>query len=223
MSPNDAPNDKPVAPDPGPDSPETALVAVVRQAVSKIQEQSLLFVIAITALLIIFGLLASALGSSSLALIVVIIGVLALVAILGNYLFNKPLPPPPAVKSGATGSIDAPTANSTVSNKVFCSGTASGLGPDKHLWLVVEANRLVWPKEREVQVEGNGRWTANIYEEGATRSFRISLLLAGPEGHEYIRNWLDVGRPKGEYGPLPGIPDTERLDWVDGLRLSKSE
>ena len=119
-------------------------------------------------------------------------------------------------------SIVQPSRGGTVGRKIQCWGTASGLPHDHHLWLAVESNGLVWPKEGEVQVtRATSRWEATVYEDGATRTFARSLYLADPQGHQAILDWLDDGRQKGEYAELKGLRGTRRLDRVDRLRLSR--
>lgn len=119
-------------------------------------------------------------------------------------------------------SFEEPRRKSTVTRTIVCRGTASGIPKDMHLWLAVEANGFVWPKEGEVLVDKNSsRWAATIFEDGATASFDVSLLLANPDGHKFIRDWLEAGIQKGEYAEMKGIPGTQRIARVERLRLSK--
>jgi hypothetical protein len=114
--------------------------------------------------------------------------------------------------------IDEPRPNQTVIRTIPCSGAASGVQSNTHLWLAIEANGFVWPKEGEVYI-ANDRWSATIFEDGATKKFSIALLLATPDADTFIRKWLEEGRRKGEYAEMKGIPGTERVARVDGLRL----
>jgi hypothetical protein len=118
--------------------------------------------------------------------------------------------------------IDKPRTNQLVGRTIRCSGIATDVQPQMHLWLAVEAAGLTWPKEGEVFVDKKNRWSGTIFEDGATRKFAVALLIATPEGDRLIREWLEDGRSKGEYAERKGIPGTERLARVDGLRLRRS-
>ena len=89
------------------------------------------------------------------------------------------------------------------------------------LWLAVEANGFVWPKEVEVHIDKD-RWSGTIFEDGATKKFSIALLIAHPDADTFIRKWLEEGRRKGAYAEMKGIPGTERVARVDGLRLRRT-
>lgn len=118
--------------------------------------------------------------------------------------------------------IDEPRTNQFVGRTIRCSGIATDVQPQMHLWLAVEADGLIWPREGEVFVDKENRWSGTIFEDGATRKFSAALLIASPEGDRLIREWLEDGRRKGEYAEMKGIPGTERLARVDGLRLRRS-
>jgi hypothetical protein len=127
-------------------------------------------------------------------------------------LSNKDRPNQPS------GSIDDPRSDQMIGRNVVCAGSAMGIPPDMHLWLAVETGSLIWPK-REVFVDANGKWSTTIFEDGATRRFSISLLIASPEAHAQILEWLEVGRRQGQYAELKGIPGADRIARVDKLRL----
>jgi hypothetical protein len=126
--------------------------------------------------------------------------------------------PPSDTGRGTRATIDEPRPNQTVIRTIHCNGSATSVQPDMHLWLAVEANGLVWPKEGEVHVDKD-RWSATIFEDGATKKFSLALLIANPDADTCIRTWLEEGRRKGEYAEMKGIPGTKRLARVDGLRL----
>lgn len=127
------------------------------------------------------------------------------------------IPPPATV---LTGSIEEPKPNQTVSRRTFvCKGRVNGVGPQTHLWLAVEANNHIWPKEREVHVLADGTWENTIYEDGATDKFSISLLSATPAAEKQIDDWIEAGKKSGQYAELNGIPAAERIARVDGIKL----
>src|ERR1700693_5286770 len=75
--------------------------------------------------------------------------------------------------------IDDPKPGQTVTRRTFpCNGRATGVGPQTHLWLAVEANNHIWPKEREIKELADGTWATTVYEDGATDKFSISILSA---------------------------------------------
>ena len=118
--------------------------------------------------------------------------------------------------------IDAPSPNQIVVRTILCNGSATGIQPDMHLWLAVEANGFIWPKEGEVCVDKEDRWSATIFEDGASKEFSVTLLIANSEANRVIRAWLEKGRRNGRYAVMKGISGTERLARADGLRLNKS-
>jgi len=126
----------------------------------------------------------------------------------------------PSPASVVTGSITEPKPGQIVSRRTFvCKGKANGLGPQTHLWLAVEGNNHVWPKEREVHVSADGTWENMVYEDGATDKFSVSLLSASPEAEKQINQWIEDGKKTGQYKELSGIPGTERISRIDGVRL----
>jgi hypothetical protein len=86
----------------------------------------------------------------------------------------------------ATGTIESPISNQIVGREIECVGSAINIPKDMHLWLAVEASGLIWPKEGEVLVD-NGGWKKKIYEEGASKTFSISLWIANQNADAQIR------------------------------------
>ena len=117
--------------------------------------------------------------------------------------------------------IDHPIANESVDRTIFCTGIATGIQKNMHLWLAVETyNKKVriWPKA-EVLLDELDHWNKTIFEDGATQQFSISLWIADPVGDKIIRDWLAAGRLKGEYTNLNTINGADRLIRVEGLTL----
>lgn len=118
------------------------------------------------------------------------------------------------------GKIDEPAAGETVGRTIECSGWARELAPGLHLWLATEVNGVIWPKGSEVHVDGNGRWSKTIFEDGALTEFSVSLYVANEDAHKAIADWLYTGQQTDKYERLSKVFGTERIDRVDGLRLS---
>jgi hypothetical protein len=119
---------------------------------------------------------------------------------------------------GLRATIDDPSRNQTVLRTIHCSGSVIGVRPNMRLWLAVETNDFIWPKEGGVRTDRD-RWSATIFEDGATKKFSLALLVANPEADRFIRKWLDDGRRTGVYAELKGIPGADRITRIDGLRL----
>jgi hypothetical protein len=116
------------------------------------------------------------------------------------------------------GEINEPKRSQVVERTISCSGWVEGVDPECHLWLAVEANGYIWPKEREFFADDDGSWKVTIYEEGATAAFSLSLFVANKQAHKKIRAWLDKGDATGNYVKMRRVPGTRRIASVDGLR-----
>jgi hypothetical protein len=140
------------------------------------------------------------------------------VGLLGAVLFSATLViPPPATILTAT--IDEPKKEQVVSRRTFiCKGHATGVGSDAHLWLIVEVNNRVWPKERELHVLADGSWESIVYEDGATDKFSLAIYAANAQAEKFINDWIETGKRTGEYKEIVGIPGAERIARVDDLR-----
>jgi len=123
-----------------------------------------------------------------------------------------------------SATITHPTANEVVDRTILCTGTATGIQDNMHLWLAVETydkKVRIWPKEGEVLLDKANHWNSTIFEDGATQEFSISLWIADPVGDKFIRDWLSGGRSNGEYRNLKGIKGADRLIRVDRLTLKE--
>lgn len=116
------------------------------------------------------------------------------------------------------GDIIEPKPNQTVKKTIVCSGWVEGMSAGCHLWLAVEANGFIWPKEREIFVKKDGSWKEKVYEEGTTETFSLSLFVANNAANKRIRTWLDKGDQTGNYSEMRRVKGTRRLSIVDGLR-----
>jgi len=122
-----------------------------------------------------------------------------------------------------TGTIKTPAKDQLVPPSFRCCGEVSGMDPTLSLWLAVEVGRRVWPKENKPVVDRHGRWSATVFEDGASDQFAIGLYLGGPGVDERISKWLDRGRSTGKYREMTGIRGARRLDRVDKLRLERGD
>jgi hypothetical protein len=119
-----------------------------------------------------------------------------------------------------TAEITSPVASQSVPRAFRAAGSASRVGVNVHLWLAVEANGLIWPKEGQIIPDDSGSWTATVFEDGATDLFSLSLLVADRRAHRNIEAWLDSGKRSGMYAELTSLRGTRRVARVDDLRLS---
>jgi hypothetical protein len=123
---------------------------------------------------------------------------------------------------GPRGTIFEPRPNQTVRRTIKCSGSATGIRPDMHLWLAIESNGFMWPKETRLQVDKDNQWQTTLFEDGASKRFSVALLVANPEGDMAILKWLEDGKKNnGEYTEMKAFSGTIRIARVDGLHLSK--
>lgn len=118
-----------------------------------------------------------------------------------------------------TGSIDHPEPNETVPRTFRCSGVVTGMQPGLSLWLAIEVGVLTWPKESKVDPDRDNKWSAIVFEDGASEVFAVSLIVCDSRVHKRIMKWLEAGRRTGNYSDLKGIPGARRIARVDGLRL----
>jgi hypothetical protein len=120
------------------------------------------------------------------------------------------------------GEITSPVASESVARTFRCTGWVRDVESSVHLWLAVEANGLIWPKEGQILPDESGSWTATVWEHGATDLFSLSLRAADRRGHRNIVAWLESGKNSGgKYTEIASLPGTRRVASVDGLRLSK--
>ncbi len=119
------------------------------------------------------------------------------------------------------GILTQPISGQIVGDDGFvCSGFTKPVPLPKgvHLWLAVEIDGRIWPKESELSVKEDGSWAKTIFEEGMTTKFAVSLFAADPFGHKHIRKWLRSSEKAGKYPELYRMPGMIRLKRVTGLR-----
>ena len=120
-----------------------------------------------------------------------------------------------------SGKIEVPVRGHTVPNRFDCAGTLEGYksGGGVHIWLAVEINGFIWPKERQLRVGKDGRWSAIVFEDGGGTEFSLILLAADEVAHAKIEEWLALGKSRGKYERMNMIEGSFRLDRVEKLRL----
>jgi hypothetical protein len=116
------------------------------------------------------------------------------------------------------GEITQPTPGQHVGDTFICSGSTSVPKlPDVYLWLAVEIEGRIWPKETEVKVKDDGSWTRTVFEEGTNETFALSLFAANPGGHRYLKTWLTACDKQGKYPELRRTAGMIRLSRVTAL------
>jgi hypothetical protein len=118
------------------------------------------------------------------------------------------------------GSIDQPRRNDILNRSFQCSGSATGVGADSHLWLAVEVGGLIWVKESEIKPDSNNKWEHTVYEDGAPPKFSLTLLVANDDANVAIKAWFRKGQATGQYTELRVIEGTRRLARVDELSIA---
>lgn len=117
----------------------------------------------------------------------------------------------------AYGEISLPKPGTALARTITCEGTARNIAKPCTLWLMVEVDNQIWPKEGQIQLDRYGKWRATIFEDGHSEEFSIGLYVATQAATDNIRRWLEVGRMTGNYPGMRGIPGTRRIARVDGL------
>lgn len=122
----------------------------------------------------------------------------------------------------ATGTITEPADRGIVKRTFETSGTARNVGKGVHLWLAVEINDRIWPKEGRLLVNGTGQWRVTVFEDGRPDQFGLSLWSANSSADTQLRAWLDRGANTGAFPELQPPPGMKRLARVEGLRVASA-
>jgi hypothetical protein len=115
------------------------------------------------------------------------------------------------------GTIETPSPNEVVERTFFASGQAEGINKDTHLWLSIEIDDRIWPKEGNIYVDNQHQWRQQVCEDGVTNQFSLSLWATNAEADRKIRIWLDRGSYTGNFPELRRFPGMRRIARVDGL------
>jgi hypothetical protein len=118
-----------------------------------------------------------------------------------------------------TGSIDEPREGQVVQRDFVASGSAHDLGKQARLWLTVEIDDRIWPKEGRIVIRDiEGRWSHPVFEDGAADQFALSLWAANVEADRVLQAWLDTSNGTRTFPELRPLPGMRRLARVRGLR-----
>ncbi len=116
------------------------------------------------------------------------------------------------------GTISEPCDGQVVQASFTASGTAHNLGRRITLWLTVEIDDRIWPKEGAVFVDIHGQWSQPVFEDGIAGQTGLSLWAANAEADHKLRAWLDGGNRTRTFPELRPLPGMKRLARVRGLR-----
>lgn len=106
-------------------------------------------------------------------------------------------------------------------NTLAISGTATGVYSGIHLWLVVEVNNRIWPKEGEIIINEDETWNKTIFEEGTTKEFSLALYAMNAQADKAVRQWFDDCDRTGNYSELRRNSGMYRLNKIDHI-MSKT-
>jgi hypothetical protein len=122
-----------------------------------------------------------------------------------------------------SGRITKPTRGTVVGTTLECTGRVTGRQQGVHVWLAVEVQGAIWPKETELEVSKEGTWPPrNVFQDSSTPKFSLILLAADEDGHKRIEDWIDRGKRQGSYERIESVEGTIRLDRVEDLRLTET-
>lgn len=116
------------------------------------------------------------------------------------------------------GTISEPREGQVVPANFTASGTAQNLGRGITLWLTVEIDDRIWPKEGAVFVDIHGEWSQPVFEDGIAGQLRLSLWAANAEADHKLRAWLDRGNQTRTFPELLPLPGMKRLARVPGIQ-----
>jgi hypothetical protein len=103
-----------------------------------------------------------------------------------------------------TGQIDKPKNGQSLQKTFECSGHINNYkeGSGLHIWLAVEVDNLMWPKERQLEVKPDGKWSAQVYQDSPPTTktdFSLSLIAVTDDANNHIKDWLERGKKEGNY------------------------
>jgi hypothetical protein len=142
----------------------------------------------------------------------------AIIAAIITILFNPSGPVHPGIKP--QGKILIPKNGGSVERHFLVSGELSDIPRGYQIWLAVEKENLIWPKEPMISPNDH-RWSRMIKENSLPlgESFSLSLLCVSPKGQTMIEKWFAQGALTVEYPGLKEIEEISRLDIVNRITL----
>jgi hypothetical protein len=123
----------------------------------------------------------------------------------------------------ATGTIAQPRDRGVVKRSFEVSGIEHNVGKGVYLWIAVEIDGKIWPKEGRVTIDDNGQWSVLVFEDGHPNQFGLSLWAANAAANIQLHQWLDRSSDTGDYPAFQLVRGMARLDRVQGLRLAGNQ
>jgi hypothetical protein len=117
------------------------------------------------------------------------------------------------------GAISEPHDGQVVQANFTASGSAQNIGKRIYLWLTVEIDDKIWPKESRLFVDIHGQWSQPVFEDGDVNQFGLSLWAVNSEADRKLQAWLDQGNRTRVFPELRPLPGMKRLARVRGLSL----
>lgn len=112
-----------------------------------------------------------------------------------------------------------PTDGQEVERAVQCSGRVQNLEAGYHLWVVVEIDGFMWPKEPPIEPRQDGTWEVTIHEGGQPDVFSLAIYAVSNDSHGDITKWIERGKVTASYPGLRRISGARRLAEVKDLTL----
>jgi hypothetical protein len=129
-----------------------------------------------------------------------------------------PIPSRHASGSEANGTITMPAANQAVGRTIAAAGHVSGLDESTYLWIAIEVDDRIWPKEGRLSINNQHQWNQEVYEDGKADEFSLSLWAVNLDADRKLRAWLESGNQSGTFPELRRLAGMRRLARVDRLR-----
>jgi hypothetical protein len=119
-----------------------------------------------------------------------------------------------------SGTIGEPQDGQPVQATFRAAGTVYNLGRSVTLWLTVEIDDKIWPKEGRVFVDTHGRWSQAVFEDGVNAQVGLSLWAVNVEADRKLQAWLDGGNRTRTFPELRPLPGMKRLARVQNIRIA---
>ena len=113
--------------------------------------------------------------------------------------------------------------NKQVVGKTFqARGKVDGIEKGTYLWLAIEVNKKIWPKEGRIFVDNQHHWCQPVYEDGTSETFDLSLWAVDKAADQVFADWLSKAQQTGDFPELKPPPGARRLARVDDLRRASN-
>jgi hypothetical protein len=118
------------------------------------------------------------------------------------------------------GTISEPQEGDSVKTTFEAAGTVHNLGRGVTIWLTVEIDDKIWPKEGRVFVDTHGRWSQVVFEDGNAGQIGLSLWAVNVEADRKLRAWLNGGNRTRTFPELRPLPGMKRLARAEIIRVA---